>query len=163
MADDADLPGTTAATEDEGGTEVVGGRAAVEPARGLPTETRVFGVIGAAYVVGAVVYWTTSHEPAGTAMLTCAALFALVTAAYFGWRVRPAQLGAEADEWPDPTEPPSHAGMYLPHTSVWAIGIALGAALTLAGIPIGWWVCLPGVALLVHSVIGFAAQSRQRA
>jgi hypothetical protein len=35
--------------------------------------------------------------------------------------------------------------------------------LTLAGIAIGWWVLLPGAALLAHSLIGFATQSRDRA
>lgn len=148
--------------EDEGGVTVAGGRRAVEPPKGLPTETWVYGIIGLAYLVMAAVYWFTSYEPAGSAMLLGGALFAVVTSSYYAVKLRGVQDETMADEWPTPTEPPRHEGLYLPHTSIWAVGIGVGAAITLAGIPIGWWVCLPGAALLVHSVIGFATQSRDR-
>jgi hypothetical protein len=158
----ADDPPVTHATEDEGGTEVVGGRDAVEPAGGLPTETRLYGTIGAFYLLIAIIYGVTSREPAGTALLLFASLFALVTGAYFGFKLRGVQAETAADEWPTPTDPPRHEGLYLPHTSVWPLGIGVGLAVTLAGIPIGWWFSLPGLALLVHSIIGFATQSRDR-
>jgi hypothetical protein len=162
MAPDDHLRSTTPMTEDEGGAEVTGGTSAVEPARGVPTETRIYAAIGGFYLVLAIVYGITSREPAGTAMLLGAAIFALVTGAYFALKLRGVQAETEADEWPTPTDPPQHEGLYLPHTSVWPIGIGVGAAITLAGIPIGWWFCLPGVILLIHSIIGFATQSRDR-
>jgi hypothetical protein len=45
---------------------------------------------------------------------------------------------------------------------VWPLGIGVGAGLTFAGLGFGWWVMLPGIALLLHSAIGFARQSRER-
>ena len=82
--------------------------------------------------------------------------------AYFAFDLRGVQDDVELLEGELPTAPPEHAGLYLPHESVWPIGIGFGTALTLAGIAIGWWVLLPGVALLAHSLIGFATQSRDR-
>lgn len=151
---------STDQTRDEGGVEVVGGRDAVEPRRGPPTETKVFGSLGAFYLVAAIIYAATAYEWAGVAMLAFGAVFAFLAAGYFWWSLRDVQYEVEEAELP--TGPPEHEGMYLPHTSVWPIGVGLGTALTLAGIAIGWWVLLPGAALLVHSLVGFAAQSRDR-
>lgn len=151
---------STDQTRDEGGVEVAGGVDAVEPRRGPPTETKVFGSVGAFYLLLAIIYAATAYEWAGVALLAFGAVFGFIAAGYFWWSLRDVQFEAERDEWP--TEPPAHEGLYLPHTSVWPIGIGLGAALTLAGLAVGWWVLLPGAALLVHSLIGFAAQSRDR-
>ncbi len=163
MAGDDELRSTTHVTEDEGGTTVTGGRRAVEPAKGIPTETRMYGAVGGFYLLLTAIYWFTSHEPAGTAMLLGAGIFACVTGIYFVLKLRGVQSEVEADEWPTPTDPPRHEGLYLPHTSIWSVGIAVGAAVTLAGLAVGWWASLPGVVLMVHSIIGFAAQSRDRA
>jgi hypothetical protein len=136
--------------------------AAIEPRRGLPTETRLFGSLGLFYLLLAVVYAITAYEWAGVALLGFAALFSFIAATYFAFELRNVQDDVELLEGELPMEPPTHAGLYLPHTSVWPIGIGIGTALTLAGIAIGWWVLLPGVALLAHSMIGFATQSRDR-
>ena len=67
------------------------------------------------------------------------------------------EAGVEAGEVGDP-----EGELYLPITSVWPLGIGIGGALCLAGVAVGWPLLLPGIALLAHSVIGFAAQSRRR-
>lgn len=157
---DHDPEVTTDATRDEGGVEVVGGAEAVEPRRGPPTEAKVFGSIGAFYLLICVIYAFTAYEWAGVALLGFGAAFAFLAAGYFWWSLRDVQFEVESDE--QASAPPEHEGLYLPHTSVWPIGIGLGAALTLAGIAVGWWVLLPGAALLAHSLVGFAAQSRDR-
>jgi hypothetical protein len=151
---------TTPTTRDEGGVEVVGGREAIEPAQGFPTESKMFGAIGAFYLLAGVAYGLLSHEPAGTALLLFSGGFAFTAAVYFAWKLRGVQQEVEDIDAAVPA--PEHTGLYLPHTSVWPLGAGAGAALTLAGIAIGWWVLIPGVALLVHSLIGFAAQSRDR-
>jgi hypothetical protein len=114
------------------------------------------------YLVLAVIYAIAAYEWAGVALLGFGALFSFVAAAYFAFDLRDVQHDVELREDELPDEPPTHAGLYLPHASVWPIGVGIGAALTLAGIAIGWWVLLPGAALLVHSLIGFATQSRDR-
>jgi hypothetical protein len=151
---------TTEATREEGGIEVVGGRAALEPATGFPTESRMFGALGAFYLVAGIVYWFLSYEPTGTALLVFAGAFAFTAAVYFAWKLRSVQQEVEDIDAARPA--PDHAGLYLPHTSVWPFAMGVGSALTLAGLAIGWWVLIPGAALLVHSIIGFAAQSRDR-
>jgi hypothetical protein len=151
---------TTDETRDEGGVEVVGGREAVEPTHGLPTETKVFGSVGVFYLFLAILYAATAYEWSGVALLGFGAVFALLAAGYFWWSLRGVQYEVETDL--ESPAIPEHEGLYLPHQSVWPIGIGLGAAITLAGLAVGWWVLLPGAALLVHSLIGFAAQSRER-
>lgn len=151
---------TTDEERDEGGVDVGGGDAAVEPRRGLPTESKLFGSLGLFYLLLAVVYAITAYEWAGVALLGFGAIFSFVAAVYFWFDLRDVQTDVE--ELEAPSAPPDHPGLYLPHTSVWPIGVGIGAALTLAGIAIGWWVLLPGAALLVHSLIGFATQSRDR-
>jgi hypothetical protein len=136
--------------------------AAVEPRRGLPTESKLFGSLGLFYLLLAVIYAIAAYEWAGVALLGFGAVFSFIAATYFAIDLREVQEDVELLEGELPTEPPTHAGLYLPHTSVWPIGIGIGTALTLAGIAIGWWVLLPGAALLAHSLIGFATQSRDR-
>jgi hypothetical protein len=150
-------------TEDEGGTEVAGGRRLVEPLHGLPTESKLFASIGVFYLAIGIVYAFTAYEWAGVVLLLLGGAFALTIAAYLAWQVRGVQQQAEDAEWGQADRPPTHEGLYLPHTSIWPLGMGIGAALVLAGVAIGWWVWLPGGALLAHSVIGFAAQSRDRA
>jgi hypothetical protein len=140
------------------GTEETG----VEPRRGLPTESKLFGSLGLFYLLLTVIYALTAYEWAGVALLGFGALFSFIAAAYFAWDLRGVQDDVEQLEEAATTEPPSHHGLYLPHTSVWPVGVGIGTALTLAGLAIGWWVLLPGAALLVHSLIGFATQSRDR-
>jgi hypothetical protein len=150
--------------QDEGGVEVAGGPPdAVEPRRGVPTESKLFGALGAFYLLLAVVYAATAYEWAGVALLGFGALFSFIAAAYFAWELRHVQHDVEElEEEGAGTAPPVHEGLYLPHQSIWPIGVGIGAGITLAGIAIGWWVLLPGAALLVHSLIGFATQSRDR-
>ena len=147
---------------DEGGVEVAAAHHLTESRFGLPTETWLFGSLGAFYLLLAIIYAATAYEWAGVALLTFGALFSFIAATYFAFDLRDVQHDVEELEEAAATGPPTHEGLYLPHASVWPIGVGLGAALTLAGIAIGWWVLLPGAALLIHSLIGFAAQSRDR-
>lgn len=148
------------AVEVEGGAHVGASRNTVEPPRGLPTEAKVFLAIGGFYLLIGVLYALTAYEWAGVALLLFASAFAFTVAGYLGWRVRDVQLDAGPGEPPEPTGPPRHEGLYLPHASVWPLGIGGGAALVIAGVPFGWYVWLPGAALLGFSLVGFARQSR---
>ncbi|MBA2281226.1 MAG: cytochrome c oxidase subunit 4 [Acidimicrobiia bacterium] len=114
---------------------------------------RVFGVVGVVIAVLAAIYWFTSYEEAGTAMLTLAAALALWAATYL-WRQgrltpAPEQIG-EGDE------------VYLPHESVWPFAIGCGAFLLLNGLLIGGWFFLPGGAVMVMGLFGFIRQTRER-
>lgn len=129
------------------------------PEHGVGRETpdatvpgRVFGAIGAFVAVMAAVYWLTSYEEAGTAMLVLAAGLASWAGTYLWLRGRaapPADGGEEAEP-------------YLPHESVWPFAIGLGAFLLANGLIIGGWFSMPGVAILVAGLGGFIRQTRHR-
>jgi ABC-type dipeptide/oligopeptide/nickel transport system permease subunit len=149
--------------------DVAGEDLATEPTTGLPTEAKLFfGLAGFSALLGTVYAATTGYtgehvEYAGTFALYAVAVFA----GFFGWflllTVRRIQGDVEALE-------EAHAAgdetvddvLYLPTQSIWPLGIAVGMSLVLAGVPLGLWVMIPGVALFVHSLIGFAHQSRTR-
>ena len=136
----------------------------VEPARGPTTEALVFLGFTAFYLVIGTIYAATSGgEWAGVALLGFAAVFSATAGLWF-LRLRPVQhdteeleLEAQPGEAGDP-----EAELYLPQTSIWPLGMGVGAALTLSGVAVGWPLLLPGAALLGYSVIGLAHQSRNR-
>ena len=102
-------------------------------------------------VIG-IVYWFASYEPAGTVMLGLAAALAGLCGLYLRVEFSRPDTAAEHDE-----------EQYLPHSSVWPFGIGLGALLAANGAIVGFAFAIPGIVLLVLAVVGFVAQSRQRA
>jgi hypothetical protein len=141
----------------------------IEPEQGLPTESKLFLFLGGFSLLLAVIYYVTTAasdegvEWAGVAALVGGAAFSI----FFGLFLRSSLRGIQADV--EESERAAEAGstdtdevLYLPETSIWPIGIGVGAALSLGGVALGYWVMNPGVALFAHSVIGFARQSRDR-
>ena len=150
------------------GVDVRDGGSPLEPRRGVPTEARVFGITGVFALVIAVIYGLTSGpEPAGTVALAAAGVFGLALAVFFTRSLRDVQhdvvIAEEAMEEAGAAGEETDEGLYLPETSIWPFFMGLGAALTFAGLAFGLWFIVPGVALLVHAVVGFASQSRDRA
>lgn len=145
--------------------------APVEPQHGIPTESKVFYALGAFALVIDLIYVPATYaagdgvEWSGTISLLATATFSLFFGYFLQTRIRRVQADVEeveakvesgeiAEDAPE--------ALYLPETSIWPLGIGLGAGLTFAGLGFGWWFMLPGIALLVHSSIGFAHQSRER-
>lgn len=141
----------------------------IEPEHGLPTESKLFLGLGSFSLLLAIIYSITTTasvegtEWAGVAALLGGAAFSI----FFGLFLRSSLRGIQADV--EESERAAEAGstdtdevLYLPETSIWPIGIGVGAALSLGGVALGYWVMIPGVALFAHSVIGFARQSRDR-
>jgi hypothetical protein len=123
------------------------------PKRDLLVQWRIFiGIAVFMAVIGAL-YWFTSYEAAGSAMLGLSCGLALLVGAYL-WRQD--HHGAAA---------PSHgqAEEYLPAASIWPFGIGLSAFLTFNGLILGLGYAVPGIVLLTMSLAGFIRQSRARA
>jgi Cytochrome c oxidase subunit IV len=148
------------------GTEGPRGHEAGVPTRERRVPLRIFGFIGAFLVAVGILYWVTSDEHAGTVMLLGAAILGLWIAAYLWLQFRADEddsvralptARAEGDREASP-----HGGMYLPHASAWPFAIGLGGATIANGLVLGLWVTVPGVALLVLGIMGFARQSRRR-
>lgn len=110
-------------------------------------------VLGVAVALIAAVYWFTSYEDAGTAMLVLAACLALFIGVYLALAARraTAQGTEEADRDP-----------YLPHASAWPFFVGVAALVTANGLAIGLWALVPGVIGMAIALTGYATQSRRR-
>lgn len=114
---------------------------------------RLFLAIGVFMAFLAILYWFTSYEDAGTALLALAGVLALWFGVYLWLQQRRAAAG-QADDDGGP--------LYLPHASAWPFAIGLGSATIANGLVLGIWVIVPGVALLALGIGGFIHQSRHR-
>ena len=93
-------------------------------------------------------------EAAGIVMLVVAAILSFFCGLFL-WRA-----SAHGADGAGGTE--GEVDEFLPESSPWPFGIALGATLVLNGLLIGSWFLVPGVAVLGASLGGFARQSRHR-
>ncbi|WP_294565400.1 cytochrome c oxidase subunit 4 [uncultured Arthrobacter sp.] len=120
-------------------------------------EARIFLGIGAAVLGMTVVYGATADERAGTTMLLLTAGLGALTGAYLAHQSRraadPAATGGNR-------EVPEEA--YLPHASIWPLGVGAGCVVMANGLALGAWALVPGAMLTVASVWGYARQSRRR-
>lgn len=112
---------------------------------------RTYVGLGALIALMAALYWFTSYENAGTAMLGLAACLAVFIGGYLVLAAR--RTTTEAG---DETEP------YLPHASVWPFLVGVAALVTLNGVAIGLWALVPGAIALTGALVGYAGQSRRR-
>ena len=117
----------------------------------LKKQSRIFLGIGAFMAVIGVVYWFASYEPAGTIMLGLSSSLAAVCGVYL-------QVQSEHDDVEQ-----SDDAHYLPNSSVWPFGIAVGAALAVNGLIVGLGYAIPGLVVIAASLAGFISQSRRRA
>jgi hypothetical protein len=137
-------------------------------------ELRVF-VRGVAYLAAAgIAYWAASAEPAGTVLLVAIVLAfgALVVslAAFVRPLLRPTtparSLLGRLDrligfhEQPEDRAEPLLAGgdELIPLTSVWPILTAGAVAITGFGLVFGAWLLVPGVAVVVLTLLGWLTQ-----
>jgi hypothetical protein len=114
---------------------------------------RLFLAIGLLVLAMAVVYWFTSYEEAGSALLALAAALSLWCGAYLWLRMR---AGAAAEDLEVEPEP------FLPHSSPWPFAIGVGAFLLANGLIAGGWFFVPGAAVLASGIGGFVRESRAR-
>lgn len=113
--------------------------------------------IAAFLVVLSAVYWFFSYEEAGSVLLLLSAGLALIVGGYLWWATRG-----------QPTAPPigeaeeEEAEHYLPHASIWPLGVGAGSVVLANGLALGLWAAVPGSMLLIVSMVGYARQSRHR-
>ena len=143
------------------------GHGSADPS-GRPERTapRLFLGVAAFMAVVAVVYWFTSYEQAGTAMLGLSAALAALIGAYLGFQDRygtyDTRHAAAGTGRPEATDVQDQE-MYLPHASVWPFGIGVGAVLASNGLILGFAYAVPGAVVIAVSIVGFIRQSRARA
>ena len=120
-------------------------------------EARIFLGIGAAVFVLFLVYAVTAGEEAGTTMLLLTAGLGALAGGYLLLQARrtaePAATGGNREVAEE---------AYLPHASIWPLGIGAGCVVLANGLALGAWALVPGLMLTVASTWGYARQSRRR-
>lgn len=102
------------------------------------------------------VYWFLSYEEAGAVLLLLSAGLALIVGGYLWWATR--EHGAS----PTGGGHQEEAEHYLPHASIWPLGVGAGSVVLANGLALGLWAAVPGSMLLAACVVGYARQSRHR-
>jgi hypothetical protein len=135
------------------------GELASTPRRRFHAEVLLYTGLALALGLGGLVYYVWSKEAAGTVLLTASGGFAAIVAAYLGFQDRLERTMARA---PTSDGAVSDDDQFLPHASIWPFEMGVGVATTLTGMVLGWAILVPGLVLLMHSVIGWIGQSRRR-
>jgi Cytochrome c oxidase subunit IV len=127
---------------------------AAEPGdvRDLRFEIGLFAALTAFLVLAGVGYYLFSDEWAGTVLLILGGGLAAITAGYFFLQAR---LAAGDDEG-DVDEPEAETD----HASIWPLEMGAGMTVAFLGLVLGRFVLLFGLVLVVHSLVGWIAQSR---
>jgi uncharacterized membrane protein YfcA len=129
------------------------------PRRRFRTEVAIYVALAVFLVLGGIIYGVWSGEQAGTVLLILTGVFAGIVAGYLALQDRLERRTARAGT----TESgPVEEDQFLPHASVWPFEMGAGTALALSGVVLGWAIFVPGVILVVHSLVGWTVQSRQR-
>ncbi len=109
------------------------------------------------------IYWFTSNEDAGTAMLLFSfAAYALLGAYLFlQWRRRKGIPRPEDNDDAEISDGEGEVG-FFPSASVWPAGIGLGAVILAVGLTYGTWYIVLGLILVFGSIIGFVVEAEAR-
>jgi uncharacterized membrane protein YfcA len=136
---------------------------AAPPAR-FHVEVALFVALAVFLISGGVLYGLLSDEAAGTVLLILTGGFAGIVAGYLAFQDRLARTAAGPRRAsPEIVEEGVEGEEEGYHASIWPFEMGVGLSATLAGVVLGWAVLVPGLVLLVHSVLGWIGQSRRRA
>ena len=108
------------------------------------------------FVVFAVVYGqvTDWNEPVGTSCLFLTAGLALLIGGYLGYTARVIDARPEDDGFAEIAEGAGELGEFAPY-SWWPLAAAGGAAVLFAGLAVGWWLVIIGVAFSGLGLVGW--------
>jgi len=110
--------------------------------------------------VVAAVYWGTSYEQSGTAMLVGSCLLGLLPGGYYLWWSR--RMDPRAEDDPEATlEQGAGVVGAFPSSSIWPVVLGLGAAMVGLALVFGVWTAVFGASLVVSAVIGVVVESRR--
>ena len=129
------------------------------PRKRFTAEVVIYAALALFLTSGGVIYGVWSGEEAGTVLLVLTGVFAAIVSGYLGLQDRLERRTARAGTVePEPVE----EEQFLPHASVWPFEMGAGMARALSGVVLGWAIFVPGVILVVHALIGWTNQSRER-
>ena len=122
----------------------------------MRVEAAVFAGLGLVLAPWAVVYAVTSSDEAGTALLVLTTVAFAFVAVFLGVRGR--TVGPRPEDDADGTPVDGDDLGWFPSASPWPVTLALAVTVITFGIAFSGWVALPGVALLLVAVVGYAVE-----
>jgi len=129
------------------------------PRRRFASEVVIYAALAVFLVSGGVIYGLWSGEEAGTVLLVLTGVFAAIVAGYLGLQDRLERRTAREGTV---ESGPVDEEQFLPHASIWPFEMGAGMAMALSGVVLGWAIFVPGVILVVHALVGWTTQSRER-
>ncbi len=126
----------------------------------MKTEGYVFAGLGAFFVVITTIYWFTSYEDAGSTLLLTTVGLGAIPGAWLIWisRRHPPRLEDRSDA--TIAEGAGRIGSF-PESSVWPLGFAGGLSLVALGLVFGVWLAIPGLLVMLISIIGAILEGRR--
>jgi len=126
----------------------------------MKTEGFIFAGLGAFFGVIATIYWFTSYEDAGSTLLLTTIGLGAIPGAWLIWisRRHPPRLEDRYDATIE--EGAGRIGAF-PESSVWPLGFAGGLSLVALGLVFGIWLALPGLLVMLISMIGAVLEGRR--
>jgi hypothetical protein len=125
---------------------------------------KIYGVFlagtGAFFAVIGIIYWFTSYDDGGFAMLVGSALLGLLPGSYYLWwssRMKPRMdddPNASIDEGAGTIES-------FPGSSIWPFILGMGAMFAALTFVFGLWLAPLAAALIVSATIGVTVESRR--
>lgn len=126
----------------------------------MKIEARVLIVIGVFFAVVGAIYWFTSYEQGGTAMLIGSALLGVFPGVYYLWwsvRMKP-----RAEDRSDATlEDGAGVVGSFPSSSIWPFVFGAAATLVALSLVFGFWTAAIGFVLAIVAVTGYVVESRR--
>jgi hypothetical protein len=112
-----------------------------------------FGTIG-------LIYWFTSYEDGGFAMLIGSALLGLLPGSYYFWWSR--HMKPQPDDDPEAAVDEGTGAIdAFPTSSIWPFVLGMGAMFTVLTFIFGLWLAPIGGALILSAAIGGTVESRR--
>ncbi|MDY7102801.1 MAG: cytochrome c oxidase subunit 4 [Actinomycetota bacterium] len=124
--------------------------------RDLSVGTKVFGSLGVYFVALGAFYGSFAYEWAGTALLLLSGVASLVVAIWLGQRD---EVDSSFNEEVHAEVESAAAHGELPDASPSALLVGIGMVVAIAGLPLGIWVIIPGVVMVLYGVMGMMAES----
>lgn len=126
----------------------------------MKTEGTILAGVATFFFVIATVYWFTSYEDAGSVLLITTTGLGVIPGAWLIWisRRHPPRLEDRTDA--TIAEGAGRIGSF-PESSVWPLGFAGGLCLLALGLVYGVWMALPGLLIILISVIGAVLEGRR--
>lgn len=116
-------------------------------------ESYVFAFVALLLGGTAGIYWFTSHDPAGTALLVFGTGLGVLIGSFMMLAARRMEPRPEDNPDGEISEGAGEVGFFSPH-SWWPLPTAASAALACVGIVYGWWLFLAGGIGILIGVMG---------